>query len=211
MHLAGVTASPVVMTDCRGDTIVIRAGDDRRAERLARRAADGLGGVSAAAMCCMPGERVRDAAIPGSVSLAVELGRALGADGMEARCAGLAGAVGAVVLIEGKVLDVEYSQAGSAPRGSTTIDGTGAYAGRQLRIELQNEFLVALEDGAVQAAGPDLISVLSADDGDPIGTESLRRARRVVVVAVAAPQLWRTDEALDVAGPSAFGYQLDGA
>ena len=56
---------------------------------------------------------------------------------------------------------------------------------------------------------PDLISVLSADTGNPIATERLRRGERVVVVATPAPDLWLSPAGLAVAGPAAFGYDVD--
>jgi DNA polymerase-3 subunit delta' len=34
MHLAGIPASPVAVTDGRGNTVLIEAGDDHAAERL---------------------------------------------------------------------------------------------------------------------------------------------------------------------------------
>jgi DUF917 family protein len=115
---------------------------------------------------------------------------------------------GAVLLIEGRVVHVERRADDGFVRGSATVQELAPDT-RQMRLELQNEFLLAVEDGAVCACVPDLISVLSSETGDPIATERLRRGERVVVLATPAPAVWRSPAGLSVAGPAAFGYAVD--
>jgi hypothetical protein len=201
MHVAGVPASPVVLTDGRDNVIVIHAADDDWAGRLARGTAAGLGGVCATAAYAMSARRARTSVIEGSLSRAVALGQAIDAREHRIGPAAVAEALGATVIIEGQVTDLQ--------RTSATIDGTAGDAGRQLRIELQSEFLVALEDGVVSAAAPDLIVVLAADTAVPITAEALRRGDRVAVLAATAHEIWRTEQGLAVAGPGAFGYGID--
>jgi DUF917 family protein len=205
MHLADIPASPLVLTDGRGNAQVLYAADDGWAERLARSAAASMGGVCAGALYCMTAEGARGAVIEGSLSLALAVGEALAAREVDA----LGEAVGAVVLIAGKVVHVERRADDGFVRGSATVQGTGHDAQRQLRLELQNEFLLAVEDGAVRAAVPDMISVLASDTGDPIATERLRGGERVVVIAAPAPAVWRSRAGLAVAGPRAFGYDVE--
>lgn len=205
MHLAGIAASPVVVTDGRGNTLVLRAADDAWAERLARGVAGSLGGVCAGALYCMPGAAAQGGAIDGSLSRALELGEAMDRDdGMT----GLGGLV-EVLISEGTVVDVERSVDGGFVRGSATVRGTGRDATRELRLELQNEFLLAIEDGAVRAAVPDIICVLDSGSGQPLATDRLRYGDRVAVVAASAPAVWRTDAGLALGGPVAFGYEVD--
>jgi DUF917 family protein len=195
MHLAGVPASPVVLTDGRGNTLVLRAADDRWAERLARGAAASLGGVCAGAVYCMTAAVAREAAIAGSVS----------------RALALAAELEAAPLIEGKVVDIERRAGDGFARGSVTIEGLGVERTRQLRVELQDEFTVALEDGAVVAAVPDAITLLATDTGEVVATEAVRFGQRVSVIVVAAPAVWQGARGLALVGPQAFGYPVDGA
>jgi uncharacterized protein len=201
MHVAGVPASPVVLTDGRGNVLVIHAVNDDSAARLARRGAVGLGGVCAAAGYGMTVRRARTSTIVGSVTRAVALGHAIDSQEREARPGAIADALGATVLIEGRVTDLG--------RSSATVDGTSADAGRQVRIELQSGFLIALEDGVVTAAAPDIIAVLAVDTGAPIASEALRRDDRVVVLAAPADRVWQTEAGLALAGPGAFGYGIE--
>jgi DUF917 family protein len=205
MHLAGVPASPVVLSDCRS-SVTVRGADDASADRLARNVAASLGGVCAAALYCMTAERARAAAIEGSVSRAIAVGRAWAAgDGwLDA----VREALEAVVLIEGRVVDVERTTGGGGAHGSVTVQAEADPA-RRLRLELQSEYLLALEDGAACACVPDVISVLSAETGDPLPTDRIRFGERVIVMAWPGPEVWHSAGGLAVAGPAAFGYDID--
>ena len=204
MRIASVPASPVVLSDGRGGTVVIEEPDDARAGRLARGVAASFGGVCAVALYCMTAGQAREAAIGGSVSRAVAIGRVAADDGR--RIGALCDELGAVVLIEGKVVDVQRGTGEHAVGGSVTVQADPGRRMRLVRLELQNEYLLALEDGAVLASAPDVICVLSADTAEPVPTDRIRIGEQVVVTAWAGPAIWRTDRGLPVAGPAAFGY-----
>ncbi|MEA2457607.1 MAG: uncharacterized protein QOC95_579 [Thermoleophilaceae bacterium] len=209
MHLAGLPAGPVVLTDGRGNTLELRPADDAWAERLARGAAGTLGGICAGAMYSMTVAEARAAAIQGSISRAFRLGDAFGAVGDAGEPATLEEAVGGAVLMLGKVVHVERRVDDRFVHGSATVSGTGEYEGRQLRLELQNEFLLAIEDGELRAAVPDVISVLASDTTDPVDTQHLAYGQRVTVLALPAPDPWRSEAGLWLAGPRTFGYDVD--
>lgn len=207
MHVAGVAAGPVVLNDGRDNDIVLHSADNLAAERLARSCTAALGGTCAGALYVMSGRVARSAAILGSVSRAVAVGRA-----MHVRRSGwpaaLADETGGRVLIEGRIVEIERSGGAGFARGHAVVEGTDLQ-GRRLRLELQNEVLVALEDGEVVATVPDVIAVLGLVDGRPVGTERLQYGQRVGVVAVPAPEVWRSAAGLAVVGPRSFGYDLD--
>jgi len=209
MRLAGISASPLVLTDGRGNTVVVHACDDGWAERVGRAAAASLGGVCAGAMYCMPARRARDATVPGTVTLALALGEALAVRGRAGASAAIVETLGGCALIEGRVVDVERRADGGFVEGSATVQGTGADAARQLRLELQNEFLLAIEEGVVRAAVPDVICVLDADTGEPVLTDHIRHGQRVTVTASPGPEVWRSAAGLAVAGPAAFGLDVE--
>ena len=78
----------------------------------------------------------------------------------------------------------------------------------QHELELQNEVLMAMEDGEILAVVPDIISVIGSDTGQPIPSEGLRMGQRVVVIAHPSPAVWTTDQGLEVVGPEAFGLRV---
>ncbi|HEV7807198.1 MAG TPA: DUF917 domain-containing protein [Solirubrobacteraceae bacterium] len=211
MHVADLGLSPLALTDGRGSTLVLRAADDAAAARLAREVATSLGGACGAALCGMRGVQARHAVIAGSVSMALRLGSALGGVSIGGALDALRRVIAATVLIEGRVVDLERD-AGGTPIGAATVRAAGGPAAmRQLRLELQNEYLLAFEDGALRAAVPDLICLLATDGGLPIATEDLRYGQSVAVVAAPAAAVWHGAAGLAVAGPRAFGYDLDHA
>jgi DUF917 family protein len=90
-----------------------------------------------------------------------------------------------------------------------TIEGIGDDRGRLVRVEIQNENLVVIEDGAVAVSVPDLITVVDSETGEAISTEMLRFGQRVSVLAWACDPLWRTERGIELTGPRAFGYDID--
>jgi hypothetical protein len=201
MSVGGVSASPLVLTDGLGNVLVVRCAGDGWAQRLAAGACAGLGGICAAATYAMSAADARTGAIPGSVSRATAAGRAILAQDPSDGPGAVAGALGGTVLIEGHVVGVEAD--------SATIAGLADDAGRQVRVEYQSEFLLVLEDGAVRAAVPDLISLLATGSGAPLAAEALSRGDRVAVLSAPADKLWRSERGRAIAGPHAFGYELD--
>ncbi len=61
-------------------------------------------------------------------------------------------------------------------------------------------------DGEMEVCVPDLIVVLDSDTGLPITTELLRYGQRIAILALPCHDLLRSNEALKVIGPAAFGY-----
>jgi DUF917 family protein len=207
MHLAGIPAAPAVVVDERGHRAVIHQAEGVWAERLERAIAIACGGIAASAEYTMTVAQARVATVPGTVSLAGEIGRAISGAATDPVAAVIA-ATGAARLLDGKVVDIERRFEGGFIRGTATIEGTRADAGRRLDIEIQNEFLVARVDGAVRATAPDIISLLDEQTGEAIHTERLRYGQRLVAVAIPCPPIWRTRIGLETAGPAAFGFDL---
>jgi DUF917 family protein len=208
MHLAGISPSPAVMTDERGNLIVFRAISGLWIERMERAAAVEFGGAASSTEFSLTAAQARTATVRDSVSLAIRIGEAVAhADGSPV--AALIAEMGAFRLLTGKVSDVERHTTRGFVRGSVVVEGLGDEAGRLLRLELQNENLVALERGRVLASVPDLISVLDSETADAIVTERIAYGQRVTVIAFPCDPVWRTGPGLAVAGPRAFGYDFD--
>jgi uncharacterized protein len=208
MHLAGIPASPAVLTDERGNLVVFRTISGDWMERLTRAAAVEFGGAASSALFSLTAAQARQASVRNSVSKAIGIGETLAA-ATGSPVAALIAKMGAFQLVTGKVLDVERHTTSGFVRGSVVIEGLGEDVGRLIRLELQNENLVALERGRVLASVPDLITVLDSETADAIATEVLRYGQRVTVIAFACDPVWRTERGIAVAGPRAFGYDFD--
>jgi DUF917 family protein len=208
MYLAGISPSPAVMTDERGNVLVVRAISGHWMERLERAAAVEFGGAASATEFSLTAAQAREATVRNSVSLAITIGEAI--ESAEDRpVAALIAKIGAFSLITGKVTDVERRTTQGFARGSVVVEGVGADAGRQIRLEVQNENLVALEQRQVLASVPDLISVLDSETADAIATERIRYGQRVTVIAFGCDPVWRTERGIALTGPRAFGYDFE--
>lgn len=210
MNLAGVSATPMAIVDEKGNLVLLETIDNQWTERLSRTATVAMGGSSIIALYPMPRERVEEAVIPGTMRRAIEIGRAL-----RRAAAGdnplhtLLQATEGTVLFHGKIVDVLRRTAGGFVRGTATLEGLDADRGSVLRIEFQNENLVAIKDGVPIAMVPDLITVLDSETYTPITTEGLAYGQRVTVLGMPCAPIWRSAEGLRVAGPRYFGYPFD--
>lgn len=208
MELAGISPCPSVMTDERANVIVFRANSGAWLERLARIATVEFGGAAASAEYVLTAAEARSAVVVGSVSLAIKIGSAVAA-AVEQPVKALVETLSVSQLITGKVADVERRTARGFTRGAVIVEGLGLDSGRVVRIEIQNENLVALERGHVLASVPDLITVLDSDTADAIATERVRYGQRVTVIAFPCAPVWRTPAGLALTGPRAFGYDFE--
>jgi DUF917 family protein len=205
-NLHGLPIGPVVVADERGNVATFTAVDAVWAERLVRPTCAAMGNCASLAIYPMTAARARAAVVRGSVTRAVRLGRLLAAGDP---LAVLEAEVGAVRLIEGKVTDVERWTTQGFARGSAVVEGFGPDAGRLLRLEFQNENLLALLDGEPVASVPDVITVLDHHGAGAVVSERLRYGQRVTVIAFPCHPAWRTAPGLQLVGPRAWGYDLD--
>ena len=205
----GHTSVPAAMVDDKGNTVVFRRTESELwLETLARAAVVAMGAAAGLASAPMRGEFVKRAAIPGTVTQALLLGRAVlrAQRGHRDPIATVLEQEDGRFLMSAKIVDLERHLKGGFAVGQVSLEGFGASRGETGRIDLQNEFLVFRRGGAVEITVPDLIVVLDADTGLPITTEVLRYGQRVAVLALPSHPLLRTPEALAVVGPAAFGY-----
>jgi DUF917 family protein len=207
-HVAGRRPDLIALVDACGNLVTLRPVSGPWAERLGRSVTVAFGGTAAMADYVMSVGEARGAVIEGSISRALAIGRAV-AEAGEDRVAALTEVVDGFRLIDGKVVEVERRTAGGFARGSVVVEGVGASRERLLRLEIQNENLVAIEDGRVRASVPDLISVVDTVTAQAVATELVRYGQRVSVVAFPCDPVWRTPRGIETAGPRAFGYGFD--
>lgn len=215
--IGGVKPYPFALHDAHGNTVVFdRVTDAKAAERLGRAVTTAMGASAALALPWITGAELRRTAIPGTLSLARDIGRAMrrARERHEDPIAALGRVVPLARLFHGKVVDVDRRVTGGFARGSVRLSGLDEDAGDALVVELQNEYLVAWRERAgsgareVAATTPDIIALLDDETGEPATTEVLRYGLRLVAVGIPAPRQLKTPEALEVVGPKAFGYDV---
>ena len=205
----GHREAPGAMADEKGNIVVIReTPNDVWLEKIARSVVVAMGAAAGLATQPMRGNFVKRAAVPNTITQALNLGRAV----LKAHATN-SDPVQTVInqekgklLMTAKITDLQRHLKGGFAVGHISLDGFGEFHGDTGRIDLQNEFLVFWHNGQVEVCTPDLIVVLDSDTGLPITTEMLRYGQRVAVLGLPAHPLMRSPEALKVVGPAAFGY-----
>jgi len=205
----GLDPSPGAIADDKGNVVVFKTVVDMYwLERFARHIAVDMGAGAGFATAPMRGAYVKQVAVPGTLTQALEVGRVI----LDARAkrANVVDRViektGASLMFAGKVTDVRRELRGGFAMGEARIAGVDGHAGQEARIAIQNENLVLYVDGRPVVTVPDLIMNLELETGEPITTETLRYGQQIATIALPAHELMTTSEALKVVGPKAFGY-----
>jgi DUF917 family protein len=206
--LYGVTATPMAIADEKGNSAVINAISNKWTETFARTVTIDMGCSAMIGLYPMSGAQVKEAVVARTITKIETIGRtireahACHIDPIEA----VRGATDGYVIWRGKITDIARRTETGFARGEASIAGNGDYEGKTLRISFQNEFLIAQTEDDVLACTPDLITILDAETGEPITTESLRYGFRVAVLAMPCDPRWRTPAGLALVGPDYFGY-----
>ena len=207
-YVTGRPPELFALTDVLGSVVTWRPSSGPWAERIGRAVTVAFGGTAVMADYVMTVGEAIGAVICGSLTRAHAIGRAI-AEAEDDPVSALVAVVDGARLLDGKIVDVERRTTAGFARGSVLVEGSAGDSGRLLRLEIQNENLVALEDGLVRASVPDLITVVDSTTGEAIATELVRYGQRVTVIAFACDPIWRTPRGIETAGPRAFGYDFD--
>ncbi len=216
-NVHGIPACPLALANEHGEFHILGgARSAKAAEAMARQMVVHMGGGAGISCYPLDGAQAKRAAIPGTLTLALEIGRAI----RRGRRRGdpFAALLGylrttdyyrhAKTLFDGKIVDIVRETTRGFAVGRLRIRGFGDHRG-DLEVVFQNENLVARLDGRTRAIVPDLICVLDRETAEPITTEGIRYGQRVRVIAASVPPIMRSAEALQVFGPRAFGIDED--
>jgi uncharacterized protein len=207
----GISATPMAMSDERGNTVIMETINNKWTETFARSVTVNMGAMAMIALYAATVKQLKEAAVAGTISQAEMIGQTIRkarvneADPVNT----VREAVGGFLIFKGKISDVARRTEAGFAKGTATLEGIDTYAGQQLELNFQNEHLVAKINGEVRVSVPDLIALLDVDTGEPITTESMRYGFRAAVIAIPCTQKWRTEKGLELVGPRYFGYDVD--
>ncbi|PWW20266.1 hypothetical protein DFO73_11681 [Cytobacillus oceanisediminis] len=210
-YLDGVSATPMVLSDEKGNDILLNTINSVWAERIARSATIEMGGSVMLAIYPMDGKTVKQSSIHHSLTYEEQIGRTI----RNAKNNNL-NPIDEVLkitkgykLFSGKVSDINRRTQEGFAKGEATIEGLGEYKSKDCFLHFQNEHLLAETGEEILCVTPDLIAVLDSETGMPITTEGLRYGTRCVIIGIPSDVKWRTKKGIEVAGPRYFGYDLD--
>jgi len=208
--IRNVPITPMVLTDMRGNSVLVKkVAGFKDAERIARAMAV-VGEGTIAVRCPVRGDVLRRTIIPGGVSKAIEIGKALREAELNKK-----EPVDAVIhascgkeLFRGKVHQFEREDRDGFLWGTITIQGEGRYEGHGFKVWLKNENLLSWLDGKPYVLTPDLICILDATTGKPVTNSKMKEGMEIVVFGIPAHPFWRTGEAIDLVSPKHFDFDI---
>jgi DUF917 family protein len=202
---------PCAFSDDESNTVIVPGTLDAEVtERVGRAVTVALGGISYIARPAPDGPARRNGIIPGSYSRARAIGWAI-RSAVERRS--LIGvdlhAVRGRVVFHGLITNVSRRSTPGPVHGAMTIEGQLEGFLGTVRVEFQNEYLIAYSDTSSLVVTPDAIGLVDDETGESIGADEVRAGRHVLLIGFRADQRMTTPAALRLVGPTAFGYDRD--
>lgn len=205
----GQKASPICISDEKGNEVIINGVSDSWTEKLARSVTVSMGGRGCVASHPMTGAGYRKSAIPNTLSFALSIGESL-TEGMKRKEAeqALIDSCRAKEIFTGKITDLKrYNQRGFAI-GHVLMEGLDEYRDEKLKILFQNEFLIAKrildKNEETIVTTPQIISIHDLESLLPITTDQLRYGNRCKVFTIPVSEKWLTEQAIKLVSPGAF-------
>jgi DUF917 family protein len=214
--IEGVRPTPAVAVDYTGGAVYFDTEDTSIYERQIRNIAMAMGGMVFTAESPMTAAEARRAVVPGTISFALELGRMLTANfgnsvHVEKPLRELFDRSDYGILkhlYTGKIVDINRKVVGGFDVGEAIVESLGNDM-PPLTLAIKNEFLVATVGDKVVASVPDLITIVDHETSSPINAERIHYGQRVTVFGIGCPPHYRTERALKVVAPRAFGFDFD--
>lgn len=211
-NIEGVGCAPMALADEHGNCVLFQAENGKKAEELARPVVAVMG--ASACMSCYPmtGAEARRASVPKTLSAALDIGRAIAGtpgdrtppvDRLLAALRAHPYYAHAHALFTGKIVDLERDTSRGWVFGRCAI--AALEGGSRAEVAFQNENLSVHVDGRLRCIVPDLITIVDIETAHAIPTERLAYGQRVAVIACSAPPHIRSEKAMAVVGPHAFG------
>ncbi|MDO5613701.1 MAG: DUF917 family protein [Paracoccus sp. (in: a-proteobacteria)] len=192
--LHGVSATPMVLCDDKGNSLTIETVSDDWAEGLARTATAEMGGVAMTTLFPMTGGQAQRAVIAGTVSLSARIGAAL--HSAEAPVSALCDLLPGRVLTTGRVQHLNPAAAQIGAQGGDAPP---------VQISFADVLLSAGRAGQTIAASPQALALIDPASGRPIPFASLTPGQRVALLTWPAAPVWSAQGGAAMAGPAAFG------
>ena len=207
-YINGLPAAPIVMANEFGEVMICEnVLDDKRAEQIVRALSVVSRNDIAAIDHALEIREIRNAVIPGAISMAMEMGKAwrLAREHGQDVAKTIAMAGGGFVAFRGMDIEGDWKTEEGFTFGNIAIAGTGEHQGDRYRIWLKNENMVGWHNDKIHATIPDMICLIDTDNGVPVTNPHYHTGQNVAVVVLPAPKPFTTAKGLEAFGPSYAG------
>lgn len=210
-YLCNKPIYPLAVATNYGDVAILsNVMDDERAETLVRAMAVVSGNEVMVCDHPIKGSEFRECVIPGAISYAMEIGRILretkAADGDVASA--IADSMEGKVLFRGNVTAMPWESRDGFDFGAIHLDGKYEFAGETYRLDYQNEIYASYRNDELDVTVPDLVCMIDAD-GNPMTIPDFEIGTEMNIIALPAPEFWKTSRGIEIFGPRHFGVDAD--
>lgn len=208
--IGGISATPMALTDEKGNTVIFETITNKWTEELARSVTMSCGGSVSVSLYSMSGAQMKKYGVRGIVTRSQRLGEAIRtvktADDPEKHFLEF---TEGYKLFKGKIADVLRETRAGFNFGRVVLEGIAECKGHTAAVEFQNENLTAEVDGKLVATTPDLICLVDTETFAPVTTDALKYGKRVIVLGLRCFEMWRCEAGLELVGPRYFGVDTD--
>jgi DUF917 family protein len=209
--IGGINATPMALTDEKGNSVIFQTITNKWTEELARSVTMSCGGSVAVALYTMTGTQMKKYGVKNIVTRSQKIGEAIRTvkDSDLTPEEHFLKFTEGYPLFRGKIVDVLRETRGAFNYGKVVLEGIWEYKGHEAFVEFQNENLTATVDDFIVATVPDLICLVDTETFSPVTTDALKYGKRVLLVGLKCFEMWRSPEGLDLVGPRYFGCDTD--
>ncbi|WP_409304878.1 DUF917 domain-containing protein [Peribacillus sp. SCS-155] len=207
---ADIPLTPFVMQTHQENMYIQGNHDIHETVEMAKEFMFRNGGFAHLLCLCADAKTIKTSMIPGSLKLCYRLGAVItGEQQNRKKIAQMKNVFENSVygrplqIIAGEVSKVTRWFEDGSLIGKLHVDGRGPYSSRSIELEFRNEFIAIKEDGYI-CTTPDLILVLDEDSLHPYNVSEIQSEHSVIVFAVPAPSILRTQAMLEYVGPGPF-------
>ena len=208
--MGGMSATPMALTDEKGNSVIFETITNKWTEELARAVTMSCGGSVSVSLYPMSGAQMKQYGVRGIVTRSQQLGAAIRtvktAEDPEKHFLSF---TEGYKLFKGKIADVLRETRNGFNFGRVLLEGIGSCKGHSAAVEFQNENLTAEVDGRIVATVPDLICLVDTETFSPVTTDALKYGKRVLVVGLRCFEMWRCPAGIQLVGPRYFGVDTD--
>ncbi len=187
----GIPIAPLSLADSKGNSAILYPTDAYMAEKLARAVTTVFGGTAGLVCQIMTGKQLKEAVIPGTLSVAERVGRAIreARESMRDPVEAAIKATDGTVLARGKVTKKTEEVKAGFDYGRVFVE--------DIIVDYKNENLIVWRKGNPIIMVPDLICWLTAD-GEPLTNADVKEDLEVAVIGKRAHEKWKTPEGFKV-------------
>lgn len=208
--LGGLSATPMALTDEKGNRVIFETVTNQWTEELARAVTMSCGGSVSVCLYPMTGAQMKEFGVKDIITRSEKLGAAIrtvkNSDDPEAHFLSFSESY---KLFKGKIADVLRETRGAFNYGKVVLEGIGECKGHRATVEFQNENLTAAVDGTIVATVPDLICLVDTETFNPVTTDALKYGKRVMLIGLKCFEMWRSEAGIELVGPRYFGCDKD--